>query len=60
MTELTSAAEADLALKRKHRAMWASGDYPMVATELIPQLGPILGIWPTFRDRLGPACHAVR
>jgi SAM-dependent methyltransferase len=42
MTELVNAAEDDLALKKKHRAMWASGDYPMVATELIPQLGPTL------------------
>jgi SAM-dependent methyltransferase len=37
-----SAAEADRALKKKHRAMWASGDYPMLAAELIPQLGPML------------------
>jgi SAM-dependent methyltransferase len=33
---------ADLAVKAKHRALWASGDYPRVATELIPQLGPAL------------------
>ena len=33
---------ADLAVKAKHRALWASGDYPRVATELIPQLGPTL------------------
>src|SRR6478609_3890963 len=31
--------EADRALKAKHRALWASGDYPAVAAELIPSLG---------------------
>src|SRR5688572_25995680 len=35
-------AEADRALKSKHRAMWALGDYPAVATEVIAGLGPIL------------------
>src|SRR5690242_13715379 len=34
--------EADRALKAKHRALWASGDYPAVAAELIPELGPVL------------------
>lgn len=34
--------EADRALKAKHRAVWASGDYPAVAEELIPELGPRL------------------
>lgn len=33
---------ADQALKAKHRAMWALGDYPAVATQLIAELGPIL------------------
>ncbi|GAA3384770.1 class I SAM-dependent methyltransferase [Cryptosporangium minutisporangium] len=32
----------DTALKAKHRAMWALGDYPAVATDLISSLGPIL------------------
>lgn len=36
------AADADRALKIKHRALWASGDYVAVATELIPELGPEL------------------
>ncbi|BBY29374.1 class I SAM-dependent methyltransferase [Mycolicibacterium sediminis] len=31
--------EADRALKARHRALWASGDYPAVASELIPELG---------------------
>lgn len=34
--------DADRALKAKHRALWASGDYVAVATELIPELGPEL------------------
>lgn len=34
--------DADRELKTRHRAMWASGDYPAVATELIPTLGPEL------------------
>jgi SAM-dependent methyltransferase len=32
----------DAALKAKHRAMWAMGDYPAVATEVIASLGPAL------------------
>src|SRR3954454_20711022 len=32
----------DTALKAKHAAMWAMGDYPAVATELIAPLGPVL------------------
>ncbi len=42
MTEMTDAVEADRALKGKHRKMWALGDYPAVATQLIPELGPVL------------------
>jgi len=34
--------EADRQLKAKHRALWASGDYPAVAADLIPDLGPRL------------------
>ncbi|KUI40079.1 hypothetical protein AU198_07955 [Mycobacterium sp. GA-1199] len=34
--------DADRQLKVKHRALWASGDYPAVAAELIPELGPEL------------------
>jgi ubiquinone/menaquinone biosynthesis C-methylase UbiE len=37
-----SAADADRELKAKHRALWAAGDYPAVAAELIPALGPEL------------------
>lgn len=32
----------DAALKAKHRAMWALGDYPAVAAEIIPELGTAL------------------
>ena len=34
--------DADRELKARHRALWASGDYPAVAAELIPTLGPEL------------------
>lgn len=42
MSQTIDDVEADRALKAKHRAMWALGDYPAIATELIPDLGPIL------------------
>ncbi|GAB3485084.1 class I SAM-dependent methyltransferase [Flexivirga lutea] len=32
-------APADAALKDRHRAMWASGDYPRIARELVAPLG---------------------
>jgi SAM-dependent methyltransferase len=34
--------EADRELKAKHRAMWALGNYPAVATEVIAELGSVL------------------
>lgn len=42
MTELVDAAEADRALKTRHRTMWAFGDYPSVASEVVAGLGPVL------------------
>ena len=42
MTDVMGAMEADRALKAKHRGMWALGDYPAVASEVIPTLGPVL------------------
>jgi ubiquinone/menaquinone biosynthesis C-methylase UbiE len=33
---------ADRTLKAKHRAMWASGDYPTLADDVIPDLGAVL------------------
>jgi SAM-dependent methyltransferase len=41
-TDATDAAAADRALKARHRTMWGLGDYPDVATRLIPELGPTL------------------
>ncbi|MBY0288025.1 MAG: methyltransferase domain-containing protein [Mycobacteriaceae bacterium] len=35
----SASPDADRALKAKHRALWASGDYAAVAAELIPALG---------------------
>lgn len=35
---MTTATD-DRALKARHRALWASGDYPAVARELIPAPG---------------------
>ena len=42
MTTAIDAAEADRALKARHRAMWALGDYPALAAGLIPDLGAVL------------------
>jgi 2-polyprenyl-3-methyl-5-hydroxy-6-metoxy-1,4-benzoquinol methylase len=42
MNDKTAVDEADRALKQKHRAMWASGDYPALASELVNDLGAIL------------------
>src|SRR6476660_7059610 len=49
----TATDEADRNLKAKHRAMWAMGDYPTLAAELIAELGTTLvsacGIAPADR-----------
>ncbi len=42
MTDTIDAITADRALKARHRTMWALGDYPAVATQLIPELGRVL------------------
>ncbi|MFG2710920.1 class I SAM-dependent methyltransferase [Streptomyces goshikiensis] len=42
MTDTADAREADRALKAKHRTMWALGDYPAVAREVVAALGPVL------------------
>ncbi|RSS84583.1 class I SAM-dependent methyltransferase [Streptomyces sp. WAC05292] len=39
MSEATDAVAADRALKARHRAMWAMGDYPSVASHVIPEAG---------------------
>ena len=41
-TATTNTAEAARALKARHRAMWAFGDYPAVVTDLVSPLGPVL------------------
>lgn len=38
----TQPADMDQSIKQKHRAMWALGDYPAVASEVIAELGPAL------------------
>ncbi|MGX1162680.1 ubiquinone/menaquinone biosynthesis C-methylase UbiE [Arthrobacter sp. SLBN-100] len=42
MNDQADVLEADRALKQKHRAMWASGDYPALASELLLELGAVL------------------
>jgi SAM-dependent methyltransferase len=42
MSTQTSPITADQALKSKHRAMWALGDYPKLARAMIPDLGAVL------------------
>jgi SAM-dependent methyltransferase len=42
MSDTLSSTDADRSLKAKHRAVWASGDYPAVATEVIEDFGPVL------------------
>jgi SAM-dependent methyltransferase len=39
---MTTSINADQAVKAKHRAMWALGDYAAVAADIIPALGPAL------------------
>jgi len=53
MTTIDGSTSADAAVKAKHRAMWASGDYPALARDLISDLGPALvdacGVRPGMR-----------
>jgi SAM-dependent methyltransferase len=42
MTVTIDPVTADKALKARHRALWALGDYPAVATHVISDLGPAL------------------
>lgn len=42
MTSEETQTDADRALKAKHRAMWAFGDYAALASDLIASLGPVL------------------
>jgi SAM-dependent methyltransferase len=42
VTDTIDTIDADRAVKARHRAMWALGDYPAVAVDVIPDLGRIL------------------
>ncbi|QUR66803.1 class I SAM-dependent methyltransferase [Mycobacterium spongiae] len=42
MATTTGVTTTDRAYETTHRALWALGDYPMVATELVAPLGPML------------------
>src|SRR6478736_3761277 len=42
MDNQTDVMDADRELKKKHRAMWASGDYPALADEMLLELGAVL------------------
>lgn len=42
MSATATITEADRALKERHRAMWALGDYPTLAAELVASLGEAL------------------
>jgi ubiquinone/menaquinone biosynthesis C-methylase UbiE len=53
-TDSTSTV-ADQALKARHRAMWALGDYHAVATEVIADLGPTL----VAACGIGPGQHVL-
>jgi len=39
---MSTMTDIDRALKAKHRAMWALGDYPAVAADVVGSLGPVL------------------
>jgi len=42
MSAIAISADADRALKERHRVIWALGDYPALAAQLIPELGEAL------------------
>ncbi len=42
MSVASENAQAGVTLKDKHRVMWGLGDYPMVASRVIPDLGALL------------------
>ena len=51
----STSSDADTALKARHRAMWALGDYHAVATEIIANLGPVL----VEAAGIGPGDHVL-
>ena len=42
MTDRSQEQQADGALKERHRAMWALGDYPELVRDMLTELGPAL------------------
>ena len=42
MTAVADQLDADRELKAKHRKMWSSGNYPLLASDLIASLGPMV------------------
>jgi SAM-dependent methyltransferase len=54
-TTSSTTATDDQALKARHRAMWALGDYHAVATEIIADLGPTL----VAACGIGPGQHVL-
>lgn len=55
INEADHADQADRALKDKHRAMWALGDYPAIAHDLIAELGHEL----VETTGVGPGTHVL-
>src|SRR4051812_7434564 len=55
MTNTNDRTDADRALKAKHRAMWALGDYPAVARDIVGDLGPVL----VRASGVGPGEHVL-
>jgi SAM-dependent methyltransferase len=53
MTTVDQATNTDAGVKARHRAMWALGDYPALASDIIADLGPALvgacGVRPGMR-----------
>ncbi|TQK50386.1 methyltransferase family protein [Streptomyces sp. SLBN-118] len=50
MSKIIDAVEADRALKARHRGMWALGDYPAVAADVVSELGAVLADACDIRD----------
>jgi ubiquinone/menaquinone biosynthesis C-methylase UbiE len=55
MTMTNDQTDADRALKAKHRAMWALGDYPAVVRDVVGDLGPVL----VRASGVGPGEHVL-
>ena len=60
MTTTASSTDEDRALKERHRAMWALGDYPTLANDVIAGLGPVLVAACEVYNRLVVEARAAR